>query len=363
MKVSIDIKLILRILAVLVLAVLCWYFSSIVLYLFLAFIFSLIGKPIAASIHKIKFFKRYYIPYGISSLITILVFLSILMLVLLFFIPVLAREARNIANIDYDVLAVNLGFLLDNIQNFLYTNGFIGENETLVGLITHEIKQLINLTSFSNILGSVVSITGSFFFGLFAVFFLTFFFIKDDIRIDGVAHVLFGKRYAVRITYISQKINNLLSRYFIGLLLEIVSMITILYIGMAIFGIKGALLLACFGGILNAIPYLGPLIGAIFACIFGTIDCISINDYYAILPTVFKIAGTFIGANLIDNIVLQPVIYSQSVKTHPIEIFLVSIMGGSLAGILGMLFAIPVYTIIRTIIIELFNYINEVPRR
>jgi len=134
-------------------------------------------------------------------------------------------------------------------------------------------------------------------------------------------------------------------------------MIILLYVGMAILGVKGALLMAFIGGLLNAIPYLGPLIGALCACLFGAVDCLAANEYHTILPTVLKIAGTFIGANLIDNIVLQPLIYSKSVKTHPVEIFLVIIMAGSFAGILGMLFAIPVYTMIRTIVIEIFNYV------
>jgi len=181
---------------------------------------------------------------------------------------------------------------------------------------------------------------------------------KDDIRLVGVAQLFFDEKHAERLDLVAEKINKLLSRYFIGLLIEIVSMVTLLYIGMAIFGVKGAFLMAFFGGILNAIPYLGPLIGVLASCLFGAVDCLAASDYQDILPTVLTIAGTFAVANLIDNIVLQPVIYSRSVKAHPIEIFLVIIMAGSLAGIVGMLFAIPVYTMIRTVVIELYNYVH-----
>ncbi len=355
MKVNINTGTVVRVCAILLLLVLAWNFSDLVLYIFLAFIFSLIGKPIAKKISNIKIFKR-SIPYGVSTLLTMAVFVLFFALILFFFIPMLTREASVIASINYDELSKNLDYLLDNTERFLHDNNLIDEQETLVGIVTSEIKNFANLTAFSNVLRGVASATGSFFFGLFAVFFLTFFFIKDDIRLDSLAKLLFDERHVSRLTGVSEKINNLLSRYFIGLLIEIASMIILLYIGMAIFGIKGALLLAFFGGMLNAIPYLGPLIGAICACLFGAVDCLSANDYQAILPTVLKIAGTFIGANLIDNIVLQPYIYSQSVKAHPVEIFLVIIMGGSLAGIAGMLFAIPVYTMIRTMVIEIFAY-------
>jgi len=354
MKSNINTGAVLRVCAILLVLVMAWYFSTLVLYIFLAFIFSLIGKPIANKISRVKIYK-YYIPHGISALLTITVFILFFALSLFFMVPVLTREAQVITTINYDALSRNLSDLLDQVQDFLYNNNLIGEQETLVGMITAEIKDFANLTNFSNLLGGVVNVTGSFLMGLFAVFFLTFFFIKDDIRIDGVAQLLFDERYAVRLTAVSEKINMLLSRYFMGLLLEIFTMITLLYIGLAIFGVKGALLMAFFGGMLNAIPYLGPLIGVVCSCLFGSIDYLSVSGYQAIPTVMLKIAGTFVVANLIDNIVLQPLIYSQSVKAHPVEIFLVIIMGGSLAGIMGMLFAIPVYTIVRTIVVEIFK--------
>ncbi len=270
----------------------------------------------------------------------------------------LASEAQIIANINYDDLSRNLNLLLDNIQDFLYQNRIIDQQATLVGIITEEIKKFANLTTFSTALSGIVSTTGSFLFGLFAVVFLTFFFIKDDIRVEALAQFLFGEKHAARVTATTENINNLLSRYFIGLLIEIASMIVLLYIGMTLFGIRGALFFACFGGMLNAIPYLGPLIGAACACLFGAVGCLSVNEYQDILPTMIKIIGTFVAANLIDNLVLQPMIYSQSIKAHPIEIFLVIIMGGSLAGIPGMFFAIPVYTIIRTTVLGIYRYVS-----
>ena len=355
---KINISVIMRIFSVLLVLILAWYFSNLVLYIFLAFIIALIGKPIAHKINSIKIFKH-RIPYGICTLLTMIFFILFFTLVILFFVPILTSEAKAIASINYEDLSLNLSYLLDHIEHFLYSNNLIDEEDTLVGLVVNEIRDFVNLTNFSTLLGSVASATGSFLMGLFAVFFLSFFFIKDDIRLDVLAQLLIGRQYAERLTVVSEKINHLLSRYYIGLLIEIVSMITLLYIGMAIFGVKNALLMAFFGGILNAIPYLGPLIGVTCSCLFGVVNCLSANEYNAILSTLIEISGTFICANLIDNFVLQPVIYSKSVIAHPVEIFLVIIMGGSLAGIMGMLFAIPVYTMIRTIAIELFNYANS----
>jgi len=354
---KININSILRIFFILLVLVMAWYFSNLVLYVFLAFIFSLIGKPIARKINSVKIYNR-SVPYSICCLMAMAFFILCFVLILLFFVPLLANEAKTIAGIDYDHLSRNLSYLLDHVEAFLYNNNLMDEQQTLVGLITSEIRELANFTNFSAILGGLVSATGSFLMGLFAVFFLSFFFMKDDIRLVELAKLLIGEHHAARLTGMSEKINRLLSRYYIGLLIEIASMITLLYIGMAIFGVKSALLMAFFGGLLNAIPYLGPLIGVICSCLFGVVNCLSMNDYHAILPVTLEIAGAFLVANLIDNLVLQPIIYSHSVKAHPVEIFLVIIMGGSFAGIMGMMFAIPVYTMIRTIVIELFNYVN-----
>ena len=360
MKLNINSSFLIRFFGFAIVLLLAWYFSVLVLYIFLAYIFSLIGKPIAKIIHCIKIYK-YRIPYGICALFTMLVYILFVVLIVRFIVPVIAREAQVIAGINYDELSFNLSYLLNSVQDFLHDNNLMDNNVTLVGLVTVEIKNVANLTNFSNILTGLMSATGSFLMGVFAVFFLTFFFIKDDIRIDRLASILFGEKHSVRLTVVTEKINKLLSRYFIGLLLEIAVMVTLLYIGMSIFGIRAALLMAFFGGVLNAIPYLGPLLGAVCSCLFGAVDCLSANDYHAIMPTMLAIGGTFIISNLIDNIVLQPLIYSQSIKAHPIEIFLVIIMGGSLAGIPGMLFAIPVYTMIRTITVEVFNYMTAKP--
>ena len=355
MKVNINSSVIIRVCAILLVIALGWYFSNLVLYIFLAFIFSLIGKPIAQIFHRVKIYK-YHIPYGMSAFLTMLVFILFFVLIFRFFVPMLTREAKIIAGINYDDLSRNLTYLLNNIQDFLYSNNLMGKDETLVGLVTDNVRDIANLTNFSSLLGGVVSATGSFLMGFFAVFFLTFFFIKDDIRLERLAQLFFDEKHTERLTVVSEKINTLLSRYFIGLLLEIATMVLLLYIGMSIFGVRAALLMAFFGGMLNAIPYLGPLIGVLCSCLFGAMDCLSVNDYQAIMPVMLEIGGTFVVANLIDNIVLQPLIYSQSVRAHPIEIFLVIIMGGSFAGILGMLFAIPVYTMIRTIAVEIFHY-------
>lgn len=347
-----------RILALICLVVFAYYFSNIVMYVFLSYILALICKPLAVKLSTVKIYK-WKISYGLSSMLSIFIFLLVFAFSMLFFVPSLVAEIGMLGNINYDTLSSSLNVFLANIQDFLYENAIMDRDTTLVGLITDEIKNVVNLNSLSLLIGNVVSFTGSFFFGLFSVVFVTFFFLKDDIKLDSIARIFVSDEQVHRVTYVSNKVNNLLSRYFIGSLVRIIIMIILLYIGFIIFGVKGALLQAFMGGVLNIIPYLGPVIGVVISSLFGIIDCLSVEMYTEIMPITLKIIGVYVVANVVDNVVLQPMIFSQSVKAHPIEIFLVTIMGGDVAGMTGMILAIPVYTILRVAVIEIYKYVQE----
>jgi len=155
---------------------------------------------------------------------------------------------------------------------------------------------------------------------------------------------------------------HLLVRYFIGVMLEVLCMMSIITLGLWLFGVENALLIGFFGGMMNIIPYLGPVIGTFIGISLGATTILASGTYPELLPVIAKITGVFIGANLVDNNILIPLIYSNSVKAHPLEIFFVIIMGGSIAGIPGMLLAIPFYTVLRVIAKEFFNQFRVVQK-
>ncbi len=335
-----------------------YYFPDITLYLFLAFILMLIGKPLASAICRIKIFNK-SIPRSISAVLTLVVFALVLLFSVFFFVPSLIKELKILENLDYRKLISDLNVFLNEIQLFLYNKNLLSQDQTLVGIITNEIGSWFQIGSISSTLTNIISSTGTFFFGLFAVFFIAFFFIKDDIRVENFAKIFFNKQYANRITQVVENINHLLSRYFVGLLIKTVIMTFLLYIGFVLLGVKGALLMALIGGITNIIPYLGPFIGWGIVCVFSITNGIGNEMYADILPMLIKISLTFIASNAVDNMVLGPVIYSQSIKAHPVEVFVVTILGGRIGGIAGMILGIPIYTILRIAVIEIYNYISE----
>lgn len=155
---------------------------------------------------------------------------------------------------------------------------------------------------------------------------------------------------------------NLLVRYYIGVLLQLLAVMSLITIGLWIFGVKNALLIGFFGGLMNIIPYLGPVIGTVIGISLGVTSSLATGSYNELLPVALKLTGVFIAVNFIDNNILVPVIYSKSVKSHPLEIFLVIIIGGGLAGLVGMLLAVPVYTLLRVIAKEFLQEFRVVKK-
>jgi predicted PurR-regulated permease PerM len=221
---------------------------------------------------------------------------------------------------------------------------------------------VINVGSVGSAIGKFISAAGNVFVGLFAILFISFFFLKDENLFQEGLLIFIPEKHHNATTNVVAESKRLLIRYYLGVLLEVVGVMVLITLGLKIFGIKNALLIGFFAGIMNIIPYIGPLIGGAIGIALGVISTLSMGTYNELLPDILKIAGTLIVVNFIDNNILVPTIYSKSVKSHPLEIFLVIIIGGGLAGLAGMLFAVPVYTLLRVIAREFFNQFTVVKK-
>jgi predicted PurR-regulated permease PerM len=340
---------------------LVWRFSSIVIYVFISAILSLIGRPLVRRFNTLRIGKV-RIPKSISALFALLTILLVIMGFFGIFVPLIAKQAAVISNIDFNLLGQSIQGPIEHLEAFLKSYNVLGKHETIKQLVTVQVESLLDFASFSNTVGSIVGLTGSIFIATFSILFLTYFFIKDSFLLDELVENLTPTRYQNEIHNILSTSKHLLRRYFIGLLIELSSMITLLSIGLTIFDVKNALLIGFFGGIMNVIPYLGPVIGAIVGVLLAVTTSISYAEYSQTVPLIFIVMGVFASANLIDNIVLQPLIYSNSVKAHPVEIFLIILIAGSMAGIPGMILAIPTYTVLRIIAKEFLSQFRVIQR-
>ena len=190
--------------------------------------------------------------------------------------------------------------------------------------------------------------------GLASVLFITFFFLKDRVLFIVGAKKLIPDSHEEQILNSLEKINHLLSRYFIGLLLQLFIVFLLYLIVLLIFGIPNAIIIAFLCAVLNIIPYIGPLIASVLAAMLSMISHLGSDFQTETLPTTIYVLIGFWIVQLIDNNLSQPIIFSKSVSSHPLEIFLVILIAGFLFGILGMVIAVPLYTILKVIGKEFF---------
>ncbi len=333
---------------------LIWFFSDILVYVLIAGILSIIGQPVVRLYDRIHF-KKFRMPHTFSAVLTLLTMVIILTSLFLIFVPIINRQANVISNIDFQYLGQQLQKPLHNLEEQLMKYNILEKNQTLETMISSEIESLVDMTSVRHIFGNVVGFAGSLFIGMFSVIFMTFFFLRDERLFFNGIMLFVPTKYEEKAAIIIGDTRRLLSRYFIGLSIELLTVMTLITIGLTFFNVKSALLIGFLGGLMNVIPYLGPIIGAMIGVLIGTTENLSMQSYENIVPIATVIFGTFIVVKLIDDFVLQPLIYSTSVNAHPIEIFLVILMAGSLAGIPGMILAIPGYTVLRIVAKQFFS--------
>jgi predicted PurR-regulated permease PerM len=342
-----------------------WYFFDIVSFFFIAGVLSIIGHPIVVWLDKIKI-GRLRIPHSVNALIALLLMMAVLAAAVLLVVPVVVNQAKEISKIDVDQVALTYDEPLSELETELVKYGVLKEGQTIDQTVSEKMVSIMQYIDVSVIFQKALSIAGFLFIGLFSVLFMTYFFLKEDRLFFNGIMLFVPSRYKDEAINILHKSKRLLTRYFVGLVIELVSMVALITVGGLILGIDNAFLIGFMGGLMNIIPYLGPLIGGAMGAMLVATTHLGGDFYTQLLPMVGGIIAVFAISNLIDNIILQPVIYANSVLAHPLEIFIVILMAGSIAGIMGMIFAIPAYTVLRIVAREFLSrseFVQKITRQ
>ena len=304
-------------------------------YLIVAAIISLIGRPIVLLLKKRLKFNNL-----LAASFSLLVLGGVLFGIISLFIPLIIQQGDNLSLLNINELEKKLEKLVYEISLFFNLNTTnIKEYSSLANIINTD-----NLRFIPEFLNYLLSILGNLTIGLFSVTFISFFLLKDSHILENAVLVFVSYKSERRLKKSFEKIKNLLSRYFLGLLLQITILLLMYSIILLIFGIKNAIVIAFLCALLNLIPYIGPLIGAFLMMFLSMTSNLEADFSTVIMPkTIYVMIGFFI-VQLIDNFFSQPFIFSNSVKSHPLEIFIVILVGGSLMGTTGMIVAIPLYT-------------------
>ncbi len=317
--------------------------SDVLVYIAIAGVVSLIGRPITQFLSK-----RLKVKNTLAAVITMLFLLGILIGIISMLIPLIKSQGENLAILNYNELQANISDLSTQLSSYLSTHN-INLFETFKN---SNILSKLKISAIPNLLNSILAMVGTISVGLFSVLFISFFFLKDSKLFEDGILILFADNKEIRLKKSFRKIKDLLSRYFIGLVIQISTLFIIYTITLLIFGIQNAVVIAFLCALLNLIPYVGPLIGGIIMLILSMSSNLGMDFQTVILPKTTYVMIGYIIAQLIDNFISQPLIFSNSVKSHPLEIFLIIIIGGLLFGVIGMIIAVPTYTAIKVILKE-----------
>ncbi|KAB1157510.1 AI-2E family transporter [Flavobacterium luteum] len=340
---------ILRALIVVVTAILVLFLfykiQSVIIYLIVSLVLTLIGNPILDFLKRRLKFKHIF-----ATITTLLFFILIISGIIMLFIPLIIDQGQNLALLNINEIEKNSLQLIQQISVFLESHNIDASKIMKEGNLISK----FNLEFIPNFLNSLIGILSSFGMGIASVLFITFFFLKDrQLMVEGLKQLI-PDNHESQILNSFNKINHLLSRYFIGLLLQLFIVFILYAIVLLFFGIENAIIIAFLCAILNIIPYIGPLIASILAAILTMMSNLGGDFQTQVFPLVIYVLVGFWIVQVIDNNVSQPLIFSKSVSSHPLEIFLVILIAGFLFGIVGMIIAVPTFTIIKVIAKEFF---------
>lgn len=321
--------------------------QAVLAYLAIAAVVALLGRPIVLLLQQ-----KLKVPNTLAVLVTLLFMLSVFLGIIALFIPLISKQSKNLSLLDIEALKANVNTLYSQLLEYL------GADTARINTLLEEtylggdILKRLNLGFIPDVLNALFDVLSNFGIGLFSVLFISFFFLKDSNLLQQGVLTFVPSTQETKLVKSLEKIKGLLSRYFAGLLLQLSILFIIYTIVLFVVGVEYAIVIAFLCALFNIIPYLGPIIGGVIMLTLTMTSLVGEDFSAVILPkTLYVFTGLLIG-QLIDNFFSQPFIFSNSVKSHPLEIFLIIIIAGLLFGVVGMVIAVPGYTTLKVILKE-----------
>lgn len=320
--------------------------QSVIIYIVVAAVISLIGRPIVLFLRRKLKFKNTF-----AVITTMLLFVGLIIGLIGMFIPLIVDQGEKLSLLNIQELEGNIEDLYNQFTTYFELNSIDVEQS----IKDSNLLSKLDFAVIPDFFNRLVSGLGSFSIGLFSVIFISFFFLKDSKLLEESMMSLVPSGNEKRSRRSWNTIKDLLSRYFVGLIFQILILFVIYTLVLLIFGIDNAVVIAFLCALLNLVPYVGPLVSGFLMLLLSMSSNLGESFSDVILPKTIYVMIGFIIAQLVDNFFSQPFIFSKSVKSHPLEIFLVIIIAGILFGIVGMIVAIPVYTAIKVILKEFLS--------
>ena len=338
---------------------LLWYFRQTVVYILVSAVLAIVGRPLVSLLCKIRV-KRFSLPRWLAAAITLVLLWVVIGGLLSLIVPLVAGKIYELSSLDLRSALEGVEAPLSRLQSYISTIFVLPETHfSLSEVIVSTLRQFLNYDTVNAVVSSIINTGMSAVIVVFSVSFITFFFLKEDGLFSNMVSAIFPDKYSENVHRAIDKVSLLLSRYFTGLLTESLIISSIIAIVLLLFGMQweNACFVAVIMGMLNVIPYAGPAVGVLVSIFIGIVSPI---EGCTIAYTLAVILGTICAVKGIDDCVLQPTIYSSKVSAHPLEIFIVILMAGSVGGIVGLLVAVPSYTVLRVFAKEFFSEVSLV---
>lgn len=330
------VKFILGAAAIAVALLILYNYSTLVVFLILAMILSYILDPFANRLQSAGLNRTFGITLILATVILILVFISTSV------IPIIANQMAELtAQLSIENIrriAVQVENQLTNKFEFL-PEGFLEENITAV------LNELFNVNQISTIVSDALSIFTNIFSAVLVVPFAAFFFLKDGSKIRRDLLQLVPNKYFETTLTVIDKIEKRLGLYFRSVLFQSFLVALSSWTTLSVAGLDNAMSVGIAVGLANTIPYFGPILGYFLSIIVSIIETGNFSLVAACILAIFVV-------QMLDNIVFQPMLFSRSADMHPVAILFIILIGAETAGIIGMLVAIPIATVVKITITQ-----------
>lgn len=343
---------------------LAWFFRNIVVYILISGVLSIVGRPLVDLFCRIHI-SRWKFPRALAAFLTLLIIWGFIILFFAIFVPLIATQVNYLSTIDSEKIVQLIQGPIDWLENILKSlNKNLTNDLSLNDYFNRKVSDVLTITMIQNFMGSMLGTLGNMIVAIFSISFITFFFLKDQHLFFESILMWVPDKYTDNFARALYSIKKLLTRYFIGVLIQCTCIMILVDIGMTIVGIefKQALVMGLILGVLNVIPYVGPWLGLFIALIMGVASHINLDFSTVVIPLILYMILVEAIVHLIDNILFQPIIFSNSVRAHPLEIFIVILAAGFAAGVPGMILGIPTYTVVRVFAREFFNNFKAVQK-
>lgn len=335
---------------------LLYYFREIVAYVLIAWVISMLGQPLMKTLRKVRIGKRHFLPPSVSAGLVLLFFLFLLTGLVSIFVPLVVEQVNNLSGLDVNAFITGLQEPLAELTKLGHRFGFIAPKENVVEAAQHAFTKWISPMQISNLFRSILLTASDALIGTITVMFISFFFLRErNVMLTDFLATVVSESQEANVREAVRDTTTMLSRYFSGLLMQMLFVAVSLTFVLWLLGIQNALLIGIFAALINIVPYLGPIMGCAFAVFITISSNLGLDFYNQVVPMIVKVMVVFGFMQFINDWIIQPLIFSNRVAAHPLEIFLVTLVGAKLGGIGGMILAIPTYTVVRIVAREFFN--------